>query len=161
MDSDRPESGDPLEAELSGLRPAALTGQLVARIRLELEGDDTNRRGRDRARVGRRWMIGAIAAGVAAAIVATPLIRHDLFHRMGTASTRPDEHFGPRVSPVVRAAAPDGPVTLAAYRSALTRSPEDALALLDRQASGSRPDASPRAFGRLTVAEAHGETDVP
>jgi hypothetical protein len=156
MDSDRPESGDTLEAELSGLRPAALTPHLVSRIAAELAAEDAPRIQAGTSRPHVRWMIGALAAGLAASFVVTAVMRHGQ-----TVPLHPNIVVGPPAPPAQLAAAPDRPVTLAAYRSALARSPEDALALLDRQTKWSSPDASPRAFGRLAAAGAHGETDVP
>ena len=156
MDSDRPESGDPLEAELSRLRPAALTPHLVSRIAAGLAADVAPRIQARTSRPHVRWMIGALAAGLAACIAVAVFIRH-----RQTVPPHPDIVIGPPAPPAQLAAAPDRPVTLAAYRSALARSPEDALALLDRQTKWSSPDASPRAFGRLSSAEAHRETDVP
>lgn len=155
MDSNRPESGDPLEAELSGLRPVALTPQVVSRITAVMGSDDAARPPARASRPRVRWMIGALAAGLAASIAVAVFIRHS--------RTSPHDRqvsVDPPAPRVLRAAAPERPVTLAAYRIALARSPEDALALLDRPALASPPDASPRAFGRLAVAAARGEADA-
>jgi hypothetical protein len=153
MDGNTPESGDPLEAELSGLRPAALTRQAVARIRLELAGDEDVRRTHDLARTARRWFIGALAAGMAAAVVVTAWVRHDLIRTKPIVSTQPNWYSGPGAPTVLASSAPDHPVTLAAYRAALARSPEEALALMDRPArsAGAPAESSPRAFGPLTL----------
>jgi hypothetical protein len=156
MYSNGPESGDPLEAELSALRPAALPAQVISRIAAEVESDDAPRLQSRASRPRVRWMIGALAAGLAASIAIVAFIRHGR-----TLPQHPEIVIGPSAPHVPLQAASNRPVTLAAYRIALARSPEDALALLDRQPGGSPPDASPRAFGRLAVAGARGEADVP
>ena len=158
MSTVRPESDDPLDAELVALRPVALTPQVVSRIAELLGSGDI---GRARLAGGRprvHWIIGALAAGVAASITLTAWVRHADSVRRHEVATR-----GSEVRPVVPAAAPpERPVTLAAYRSALSRSPEEALALLDRDGKASAPNASPRAFGRLAVATAdRGEASTP
>jgi hypothetical protein len=158
MSTVRPESDDPLEAELVALRPVALTPQVVSRIAEAVSSGD---REGVRLTVGGprvRWIIGALAAGLAASITVTAWVRHAQSVRRHDVATT-----GSEVRPVVPAAAPpERPVTLATYRSALSRSPEDALALLDRDGKASAPDASPRAFGRLAVATAdRGEASTP
>jgi len=151
MSTVRPESDDPLEAELVALRPVALTPQAVSRIAEAVGSGD---RERSRSAGGRprvRWVIGALAAGLAASVAVTAWVRHvQSVRRYDVATTT-----GTQVHPVVPTTAPpERPITLAAYRSALSRSPEEALALLDRDGRASAAEASPRAFGRLAVATA-------
>jgi hypothetical protein len=158
MSTVRPEWNDPLEAELVALRPVALTPKAVSRIADAVGSEDRERAQLAGGRPRVRRIIGALAAGLAASITVTAWVRHAQSVRRHDVAA-----IGSQMHPAVPAAAPaERPITLAAYRNALSRSPEEALALLDRDGKASAPDASPRAFGRLAVATAdRGEASTP
>jgi hypothetical protein len=127
---------DPLEAELAALRPLDPSPRLPRRV-----GE----------RLARRWWGVALGGGVAAAGLAAALLvpRGDLTVHTGRTVVIP--------LPVPSEPADDLAPTLGAYSHALSRSPEDLDALLDRHALlGSRPGppgerflAFPRSPARL------------
>src|SRR5689334_13380115 len=121
MYSNGPESGDPLEAELSALRPAALRVLVVSRIAAEVESDEAPRLQSRTSRPRVRWMIGALAAGLAASVAIAAFIRHGR-----TVPQHPDIVIGPSAPHAPLISASNRPITLATYRIALARSPEDA-----------------------------------
>jgi hypothetical protein len=118
------EAPDPLEAELSALRPRDVSPGLRHRIDARLADPPHTRR--------RTWRI-ALAAGLAAACLAAVLFR-----------SRGDRGPAPGPQPVVVRPRPAPPAvepeddnpepTVLAYERALARSPEALEALLDRQA---------------------------
>lgn len=160
MSTIRPESDDPLEAELAVLRPCPLPPQVVSRIAEAVGSDESERTTSAAGRSRVRWIIGAVATGLAASIAVTAWVRHAQNVRgRDVAKTGSEVRLNlPAAGP------PERPITLAEYRNALARSPEEALALLDRDSKASAPDGSPRAFGRLAAAAAAadpGEASTP
>jgi hypothetical protein len=114
------ESGDPLETELSALRPHPVSTSLRRGIAAELAGPQ---HGPHR----RRWL-QTLAVGLAAACLAAVLFPWGGGDRVGP---------GPTVippPPTPGAAIGDSKPALLAYQRALARSPEDLAALLDKHA---------------------------
>jgi hypothetical protein len=141
------EAPDPLEAELSALRPQPVSPGLRRRVARRL-GDDP--RGlTPPARHRRRWWF-ALAAGLAAACLAAVLLWWGSGRR-----TEPEPIVvQPRPRPPSRVEGAEP--TLLAYQRALARSPEDLDALLDKQAVAA-PEPNPelvriRAFTRSDAA---------
>ena len=139
------EAPDPLEAELSALRPHELSRGLRRRIGQRLaEASPPKPR--------RLWWL-ALAGGLAAACLAAVL-----FRRVGGHGEGSDP--GPDPRPVVvrpRPAAPvavevdDSEPTLLAYQRALARSPEELDALLNKHALGApQPNPELLAIGAFT-----------
>jgi hypothetical protein len=123
------EAPDPLEAELLALRPHEVSPRLRRRVAGRLA--DTDRGVKSPVR-GRRLLRLALAGGLAAAVLVATL----LWWRIGR-RVEPE--------PIVVRPAPTQPVqvqeaqpTLLVYQRALTRSPEDLDALLDKQAAAAQ-----------------------
>jgi hypothetical protein len=122
------ESPDPLEAELSALRPLEVSPELRRRIAERLADSPP-------AKYRPAWRF-ALVGGLAAACLAAVLVRWG-----GGGGVKP--------TPIVVAVPPAQVVdversgtTLLAYQRALARSPEELDALLDRDAANA-PDRSP------------------
>jgi hypothetical protein len=125
------ETFDPLEAELSALRPREVSPGLRRRIAERLA---------DPPRAGRRTRRIALVAGLAAACLAVVLFRRGGGPGQGS-GPRPDPGpvvVQPRPVPPVEVDADDSEPTLLAYDLALARSPEDLIALLNRRAAVDR-----------------------
>lgn len=120
------EPPDPLEAELSALRPRGVTPGLRRRVADRLADPPTYR----------RWVWGVALAGVLAAAGGLVLV----------APWRRDPVVpGPPVvvpAPPAAVESEDAAPTLVAYQRALARSPEDLDALLERTAA-TGPNAEP------------------
>ena len=119
------EAPDPLEAELSALRPYAVSPDLRRGVAERLGGAAPSR-------ARQRWAF-VLAGGLAAACLAAAFV--------WWGSQRRDEPQYTIVPPAPPAGVGDSEPTLQAYRRALARSPEELDALLDRQAvSASEPN---------------------
>jgi hypothetical protein len=118
---------DPLEAELSALRPAEPSAGLRRGIGRRLETAPPGRR--------RAWALGLAAACLAGVVF--------LAGRGG--------RIGPnRIVPQPLALAEDSEPTLLEYQRALARSPEDLEALLDKHAFSPQPNPEPEPASALT-----------
>jgi hypothetical protein len=120
---------DPLEAELSGLRPAELSPELRRRVGERLAEPPP-------AQSRRVWPI-AVVGGLIAACVAVVVVRWG-----GGGGVEPAPVVVPPPPPAAPAEVEDSGPTLLAYQRALARSPEDLNALLDKEAGGS-PEVNP------------------
>jgi hypothetical protein len=118
------EAPDPLDAELSALRPCEISPDFRRRVAGRLAGPP----------VRGRWVWGVALAGALATAGGLALV---------AAWRREPTPPGPPVVPAPPAAVESEDVapTLMAYHRALARSPEDLDALLDRSAAG--PNAEP------------------
>jgi hypothetical protein len=113
------EAPDPLEAELSALRPHEVSPGLRRRVAQRLaEAPPATRR--------RLWRL-ALAGGLAAACLAAVL-----YWWGGGRRVELEPIFRPQPAPPV--VVEDAEPTLLAYQRALARSPEELDALLDKQA---------------------------
>jgi hypothetical protein len=132
---------DPLERELAALTPRGPSAELQEKLQREMRRDATAHR------------IGiAILALVAGAITAVFILIWILSDAIPTSTTtRALGPVGPTVSP---ATAPDdeSQPTLQAYRRAISHSPEEFDALLDKQAAS--------AGGASTMVHAFSRTDL-
>jgi hypothetical protein len=119
---------DPLEAELSALRPLEVSPGLRRRVAERLSEAPP-------ASPGRPWRL-ALAGGLAAACLAAIILRWAGGWRVGTEAVV----ALPRPAPA--APVEDSGPTLLAYERALARSPEALDALLDKHAAVA-PEAKP------------------
>jgi hypothetical protein len=118
---------DPLEEELSALRPYEVSPELRRHIARRLaEVPPAPRR--------RLWRL-ALAGGLAAACLGVVLL-----WRGGGARVEPERDV--RLQPAPPASAQDAGPTLLAYERAMDRSPEELDALLDKDAGGA-PELRP------------------
>jgi hypothetical protein len=122
------EAPDPLEAELSALRPQALSPGLRRRVAERLAESP-------RARRRWRWQF-ALAGSLAAACLAVVLIPWGGGRRVAP----PPSSIRPQPAPV--AEAEDSGPSVRAYQCALARSPAELDALLDKHAVVA-PDPNP------------------
>ena len=125
------EAYDPLEAELSALKPHEVSPGLRRRIAERLA--DPPRAGQPIRRI-------ALVAGLVAACLAVVLLRRGGGPGQGS-GPRPDPRpvvVRPRPAPPVEVDVDDSEPTLLAYERALARSPEDLIALLNRRATVAR-----------------------
>ena len=131
------EAHDPLEAELSALRPHEVSPDLRRRVAERLGGSAPEK-------TRRSWVI-ALAGGLAACAAAVLLW-------WGWRNGQPQQTIvQPPSAPTAAVEAP----TLQAYRLALARSPEDFDALLDRQAvSAPEPDPPLAGINAFTRSDA-------
>jgi hypothetical protein len=125
------EARDPLEAELSALRPHEVSPELRRRVAERLaEHAPAKRR--------RLWWF-ALAGGLAAACLAAVLFRWG-------AGRRDEPESVVRPQPAPSAPVEDAEPTLWAYERALARSPEEVEALLNKHATataGPDPEVVP------------------
>lgn len=129
------EAPDPLEAELSALRPHAVSPGLRRRVAERLADDPLARR-------RRLWRI-AFVGGLAAACLAAVVLRWE----GGRRREREPIVIAPPPAPSVKVE--DSEPTLLAYHRALGRSPDELDALLDTHA---RVTAEPSPeFARICV----------
>jgi hypothetical protein len=138
------EAPDPLEAELSALRPREVSPGLRRRIAERLG---------DPPRDGWRTRRLALVVGLAAACLAVVLLRWRGGH--GPGSGPRSVVIQPRPAPPVAPGFDDLGPTLVAYELALARSTEDLNALLDEHASRAlerRPE--PARIGAFTRSDA-------
>jgi len=127
---------DPLERELAGLTPPAVSAELRQRIADRLARPPAWRRLWPFALAG-----GLVAGGVAAVLIGRP----------GGPRDEPRRVVAPPPAPAAEPASPEP--TLIVYRRALARSPEELDAVLDEHASFA-PDPNPvtaGAFARSDV----------
>jgi hypothetical protein len=124
--TDPPAADDPLEAELRTFRPAGPSRELFARVEAELALDIPAPPPR-----ARTWIAGSLLAAAACVLVAALLWHSTRSPGRGhidfatTVPTAPRPAGGPD----------DSRPALAAYRRALSRSPEALDELLDRHAA--------------------------
>jgi hypothetical protein len=122
---------DRLEAELSTLKPHDASPELKQRIANELETDVlVSAKSRER----RIWWSGAMAGGLVAACLAIGLLL-----RPAPVGKPETESPLPPLQVPVAAAFDDALPTVWTYRRALTRSPQELDALLDRHAALAAP----------------------
>jgi hypothetical protein len=127
------EAPDPLEAELSALRPHEVSPGLRRRVAERLG---------DPSRIGRRTWRLALAGGLAAACLAAALFRWGGDHDTGPESMPVVVRPRPAPPVEVEAEVDDSEPTLVVYERALARSPEALNALLAKRASLA-PDPRP------------------
>jgi hypothetical protein len=124
------DANDPLEAELAALRPHDPSPELRQRVGQRLTVP---------VRTGSRWPWGvALVAGLAAACVVAVLLRYGV----GPGPAPTQTAFDPRTA----GATEDSLPSIWVFQNALSRSPDELDAVLDRHGvRGPRPD--PRGVG--------------
>ena len=140
------ELSDPLETELSAIRPREVSPGLRGRIAERLADPPRARRG--------TWRL-ALVGGLAAACLAAVLLRWGGGHGGGAGPTPVVVRPEPAPPDPVKAEVEDVEPTLLAYERALARSPDDLDALLSRRAAatpGSHPE--PARFGAFSRSDA-------
>jgi hypothetical protein len=138
------EAPDPLEAELSALRPREVSPGLRRRVAERLG---------DPPRSGRRTWRLALVVGLAAACLAVVLLRRGGDHGPGPGPG--PIVIQPRPAPPVAPGIDDSEPTLVAYERALARSTEDLNTLLDEHVSRAlerRPESA--RIGAFTCSDA-------
>src|SRR5438034_1173420 len=121
------ETPDPLEAELSSLRPHEPSSGLRRRVAERLADSDSHRGLTPPARHGRLWWL-AVSGGLAAACLAAVF----LWWWAGREPEQKQAREPPQPAPSVLE---DPGPTLLAYERALAHSPEELDALLDKHAT--------------------------
>ncbi|MBO0701130.1 MAG: hypothetical protein J2P46_22225 [Zavarzinella sp.] len=128
---------DPLEAELAGLTPPAVSPELRQRIAERLARPPVYRRA---------WPL-VLAGGLIAGCVAVVAFRHG-----GPRPVEPEPVVVPQPAPAVEAVSPEP--SLLVYERALAQSPERLDAVLDRAAGGPNPKPELARIGAFTRSDA-------